>query len=359
MDILVRINDKLTLNIANGETRGDTKGSIPLTAQVAVRKTKPAMKFAKKAGDVYLGCNKMSLAYILAFYMLKSNKKRVIGFYKHEDTYIFIEATVDIHKSISIRSGITTSKETPEVFLKVEGKTYEGIFGNADVTNIDLQFSKLYKELSQRTSPMQVAALIIILIAIGVVGVHVFKKPSTIKLPTMVKKEPPPPPPLSPEEAEKLMGMAKKEMIKKYTEAAEELASRDDQWLKKFEAKFIQGTLDVKSDAILTYESFYPFSGAKKEGGLYSWAKSQGASFGRDKIEKGQAETKGSFVCLKYFINYEVTERRGKKWTVTLKEKDYPKITFLLNLIYRCPCIIKDMSIDENGLVATVVVDSV
>jgi hypothetical protein len=359
MDLYVKIDEGFYLNPASGEVRTQARKSIPLSAPISVRKMKPSLKYVKKIGDVWIGSNKISFALLLAYVQLKQGKNTVIGLYKHGDRYFWMEGSVDIYKQSSLLTGLTDADETPDVFMSVRGKVYDSIFGTAEIRNAEFDFVKAYRDFSQVLTPLHLVVAVLCLSIAGYFFASVFHKPPKVEVPKIVKRTPPPPPPLTPGETSQLLVMLKDKFIEKYSEVQREISgSGHEKWLKSVTLTTAP-TPDRESIAVsFTYASYYPFEGAKQDGNEYSWTRPYGESFSRENLKSFSASPVGAYVCLKYLIHYPVSERTGNKWTVSLKENKYPKIAFLLNLIYNCPCAIKDMRIDDKGLSGTVVLNT-
>ena len=165
-----------------------------------------------------------------------------------------------------------------------------------------------------------------------------------------------PPPPLTTEEADRLSLVLKDKFINKYAEVQSDVEKDKTRWLKNIQAKTIKETHAVSTDVSITYASYYPHINYKKEGKEYVLTDLSGEKLGREVLD--MYSSYGAEVnfhhCLKYLINYEITERSSDRWVVHLQEKQYDKIVFLLNLIQKCPCLIRDIAIDRNGMNATV-----
>ncbi len=362
MELYVKVDDGLYLNAVTGQTETQPKKSIPLIAPISVRKAipgmRPQLKYIKKIGDVWIGSNKMSFALLLAYLQLKNDKSSVIGMFKREDHYLYIEGSVDAYKHASIVSGFTSDKETPDLFITVRGKVYDGIFGPVDIKNTDFDFLKAYRDLSRKITPIQIGVLVLCLAVSGYVTSIVMEKPPRIEVPKVVRKAPPPPPPLTAEESGKLRMLLKDKFIEKYGDVGSEISrSAGQKWLKSLTLT-TSGSHDRQMlSANFVYSSFYPFSGAKREGNAYVWTLPYGESLSRADLKEFSSSPVSPYVCLKYLLNYTVMERTGDNWTLSIKESKYPRITFLLNLIYDCPCAVKEMTMDEKGLSATVVLE--
>ena len=361
MDLYVKFDDSLYLNPATGEIKTQARKSIPFAGPMTVRKMKPSLKYAKKVGDVWIGSNKMSFGLLLAYVQLKHGKSRVIGMFRHGDHYLYIEGSVDMYKHASIMSGFTSDNETPELFMTVRGKVYDAVFGRVDIKNADFDFVGAYRELSRKMTPIQIGALVVCLSISGYLVSFVFEKPPKIEVPKVMQKAPPPPPPLTPAETGKLLAMLKDMFIEKYGAIQDEISSSgNEKWLKNVTLTTAPTPDRQGISANFTYASYYPFDGAKKEGNIYVWTLPYGESLSRQNLAEFTQSRVTPYVCLKYLINnYTVTERSANKWTISLKESKYPRISFILNLIYDCPCIIKDMAIDgSGGLSGTVIIDA-
>jgi hypothetical protein len=154
--------------------------------------------------------------------------------------------------------------------------------------------------------------------------------------------------------------MLKDKFVEKYGKAQTAIkASGNEKWIKSVTVTTtpLPDSQAISLNANFTYSSYYPFEGAKKEGRNYVWSSPHGESIGRQDLAGYAPPKTAPYVCLKYLINYDVTERSKTQWTVSVREDKYPRIAFLLNLIYACPCILKDMTIDEKGLSGTVLLD--
>jgi len=360
MDLNVKFDENLYLNPVSGETKTQARSSIPLMTPISVRKMKPSLKYAKKIGDVWLGANKMSFNLLLTYILLKQEKNKVIGFFKHGDRYLYIEGSVDLHKQTFIITGFTAANETPDLFVSVSGKVYDAVFGPTDIKTADFDFVRAYRELSRRISPAHVVVVVLCLAMSGYLLSIVLEKPPKIEPPKMLQKAPPPPPPLTPAEMNKLLLMLKDKFIEKYSEEQDGIRKKGyEKWLKSVTVTTVPvpDSQAMSINVHFTYSSYYPFEGAKKEGKNYIWTSLYGQTLGRQDLDRFPLSKVGPYVCLKYLINYDVTERSKTQWVVLLKEDKYPRIAFLLNLIYDCPCIVKDMTIDEKGLSGTVLLD--
>ena len=360
MDLFVKFDENLYLNPSTGEIKKQVRSSIPLTAPISVRRMKPSLKYTKKIGDIWVGSNKMSFLLILAYTLLKNQKNKVVGFFSHGDRYLYIEASVDLDKRTSIVTGFTSPKESPEVFITVSGKVYDAVFGETEIRNAIFDFLKAYRELSRRISPSQVAAVLLCLTVSGYLFSVVVEKPPKIERPGVLQKTPPPPPPLTTAESNKLSLMLKDGFIENYGAAQESIRKRgSEKWLKSVSVSTAPGAdgHSVSLTANFTYSSFYPFEGSRKEGKTYVWTAPQGLSLGRQDLDR-YVNKVSPRVCLKYLINYDVTERTKTFWSISVKEEKSSRIAFLLNLIYSCPCVIKDMTIDEKGMSGSVLLDA-
>lgn len=355
-DLNVKIEDNLYLNLDTGEIKKEVNKSIPLVISIATRKMKPSLKYAKKAGDIWVGSNKMSFLLVFAYALLKKGKNRVIGFYKHGNTCIYIEGLVDIHKHVSMRYGFLSPDETPETFMTVEGKVYNAIFGNTHLKNIDLNLKGAYKELTQRVNPVHILIILVCFVVTGHLANELFfKEPIQIKPPPILVKEPPPPPPLTTAEADRFSLALKDKFIEKYAQVQVGVEKDASKWLRNAQVRTIKETHSVSTDVNFTYASFYPYVNHRKEGNEYIWSNPHGEKLGREELggySSYGAET-SSYHCLKYLINYEVAERMSDRWIVQLQEKKHDRIVFLLNLIQKCPCLIRELAIDKNGMSAT------
>ena len=358
MELNVKVDEGFYINLPSGEVKSQVRSSIPLMAPISVRKMKPSLKFAKKIGDTWIGSNKMSFALLLAYLQLKQEKNNVMGLYKHGDRYFYMEGSVDMYKQSNLTTGMTDADETPDIFLSLRGKVYDGIFGTVDVRNMEFDFLRAYSDLSRVITPAQIVALVLILSVTGYLAISFFRTPPKVPVPEIVQKAPPPPPPLTPVEASHLVGMLKDRFIQKYSEVQRDIdGSKHEKWLERVTLTSAS-TRDRESIAVnFKYASYYPFEGAKREGNAYSWTVPYGQSLARADLKDATPPPVAPYVCLKYLIHYPVTERSGDRWTVSLKEDKYPRIAFLLNLIYNCPCAIKELTIDDKGLSGTVILD--
>jgi hypothetical protein len=360
MDLNVRLEDKLYLNPTTGEIKIQARSSIPFTTPISIRKMKPSLTFAKKVGDVWLGSNKMSLTLLLTYILLKEQKNAAIGFFKYNERFLYIEATVDEHKRTSITMGFTAENETPSAHISVSGKVYDAVFGSTEIKNVDFDFTKAHRELSRKITPLQIGALLVCLSVCGYGISLLIETPPKIEPPKILHKEPPPPSPLTPAETNSLLLLLKDRFIEKYAEVQDTVRKRGhEEWLKSVSVSTAPApeSQAMTVNVTFTYSSYYPFAGAKKEGKTYVWTSTYGEKLGREALAQHGDSKAGPYVCLKYFINYDVIERSKTQWTVSLKEDKSPRVAFLLNLIHSCPCIVRDMMIDDKGLSGTVLLD--
>ena len=358
MELNVKVTDKFYLNPDSGAIKTQVRSSIPLTAPVTVRKLKPSGTYAKKIGDVWLGSNKMSFSLLLSYLLLKNEKNNAIGFFKYSDGYLYIEASVDMYKHTTIKTGYTSSTETPTSFMTVSGKAYDAVFGFTDAKNINFDFVKAQQEISRKLTPVHIGAILVGLFLSVFLISHVLQKPPKIELPKTTKKAAAPPP-LTAAENNKLLHMLKDRFITKYGEIQEELRrSNTEKRLKNITFTTVPNPDGQTMSANFTYASYYPFVGSKKEGNNYIWSKSYTERLTRQDLSKYAPAPAAADVCMRYFLKYEVTERTTDHWTLSLKEPKHPRIAFLMNLLYECPSVIKDMTIDDNGLSGTVFVDA-
>jgi len=283
MDLFVKFEENLFLNPVSGEIKTQVRSSIPLTTAISVRKMKPSLKYTKKIGDIWLGANKMSFLLVLAYTLLKNQKNKAVGFYKHGDRYLYIEASVDLDRRTSIVTGFTSPNETPEVFITVSGKVYDAVFGETEIRNAVFDFLKAYRELSRRISPFQIGAVLLCIAVSGYLFSIVLEKPPKIEPPKVLQKSPPPPPPLTTAESNKLLLILKNSFIEFYGEAQENVRNRsNEKWLKNVTVSTAPAAdnQSISLNANFTYCSFYPFEGARKEGKTYVWTSPQGLASG-------------------------------------------------------------------------------
>ncbi len=336
---------------------------IPFAEHISIRKLKPREKLSHKIGNRWISSRKISLAYLIACYMVKNNKSVLAGFFNRGDgKYIFMEIkignmTVEARYMLSIDS-------SPANFMAMAGRQYDGIFGDGSLMGepdyINIPYEKLLREVTTSVNILQAAIALVVIGAIMAGGLYwagVFtKKKVTPAVKAQVKKEIPP---LSEAEIRSLSMLITHEALIKYKLYVENLP--DDIALKSASFKLLPvpappkdqaGKQELRGTISFQFESFYPFRGSKKNREFYTFDREIAITKTRDdvkaanELEAKLRENKKGFGTLIDFC--DLTFRGDKEWKFALSENEYRRTVTILNDIYLSPVVINAMTITDE-----------
>lgn len=356
--MIVKLADEIYVDLESGAV-GDVKLSKAKGARVVdffhrvnIPKIKPAGRgiLKKKVGDVYVSSKKMSLWYILSYYMLKEGKKKLVGFYPYrEHSFIFIEATNEGNKRFSLEYKVIDDY-TPQSFKELEGKYYDTIFGATNLTNIVLPFEALHKELLKGTinpKPSEIVLVSILVVVAVAVGYYFLSEWTKPPVKVAVQKAPPPPP-LSDTETLRLKQAVSSDLLRAYVSLLGGLGG--DRILKTMTMSITTSAMTVDGALNVTYASYYPFNGSAKNGDVFTWPDSVTKTKKREDIPS-LAPVRGFDGCMNMLLDMkdvELVSRSGSDWRFTFKLKEYKNAVKLLNSLYMCPFVMESLNIVEN-----------
>lgn len=363
MELNVKVGKDIFLNPITGAIKDVVRSSMPMESQISIRQIRPALKYKTKIGSLWLGANNISFLLLLSCLMLKYKKSKGIGFYKINDRYFFFEISVGSDKHISLKSGFMGENETPDVFLDVEGKDYDAIFGNTALSNVPFDFKKAYSEVSGGNRNIYIISTGIVIFAAFLFYNSVLpllvppkKKPQAIPPPQHVK-ELPKPVMLTVNEIDALSITAKEVFLDKYAETVEKLKSGNDKWLKNVEMHTTIDQQNVTVHSIFKFTSWYPYPNSAKDGNEFSWQSTFDKTLSMQDI-KTDMVVLNPYICLKYLTHYDIAKRDTDRWFISVREKNYNRISFLMNILQTCPCSINNVVLDSSGLSVNVVIDT-
>jgi len=335
---------------------GKRKSVLPFSDSMSIKKLRPRTKMNKKFGDSWLSSQKLTMAYILAGFMLKTGKTRLAGFLKKtEKNYIFLE--------IVITSGTVSAQykwitDDPQDFLAIEGKTYDIIVGDPNVATEIVDWEKLWKEYSRDTKPLQMvlAAMIVVAVSIGILyafGIVGVKKKVPVRAAPVAKEQIPP---LSSGEIRVLSVLLTQEILQEYKDHVEALEQTPDIaisvatiQIRQLNEHKISATLNI------TYQSIYPYPSSSKEGDFYVMRVEKSLERQRSDISRAVSlvdTVKDNYMAALGALmdagEVAARENGGWKFSVVI-EKDYARTVAMLNRIYFSPAVIKSLTIDETS----------
>lgn len=335
---------------------GKRKSVLPFSGSMSIKKLRPRTKMNRKFGDSWLSAQKLTMAYILAGFMLKTGKTRLAGFLKKtEKNYIFIEVTIGTGSVTAKYKWIT---DNPQDFLAIEGKTYDIIIGDPNVATDLVDWEKLWKEYSRDAKPLQMilAALVIVSVTIGMLytfGIVGAKKKTPIRTAPAAPEQIPP---LSSGEIRVLSLLLTQEILQEYKSHVEALEQTPDIavsvatiQIRPLSEHKISATLSI------TYQSIYPYPSSLKEGDFYVMRVEKSLERQRRDISRAVSlvdTVKDNYMtalgALMDAGDVAAREDGGWKFAVVI-EKDYARTAAMLNRIYFSPAVVKSLTIDETS----------
>ena len=374
MRLYVEFEDNIIIDVI-GQTVVDRhsikpgRGSkvIRFAHQISIRKLKPRERFSHKIGDLWISSRGISLAYLLAFYMIKNKKSVLAGFFERGDgKYIFVEIKAG-NASIEARHMLCLDSD-PKNFMALSGKQYDGVFGDASLSMepyyIDVPYEKLLREITTGVTPMQALAVLLAM-AVIVAGVIFFftdlsgKKKAQHQTDFKAKEVIPP---LTGDDIRILSMLITKEALIKYKQFIETLP--DEIALKKasFQIMPVRDTgggekskQEIKGILSFQFESFYPFRESRKREGYYVFEKelvftkhAGDVSSAQRVLEQAKINNRG-FETLVDLC--EVTARTEREWKFSIEERDYKNVVKVLNDIYLSQVVIDRITIQNEKTV--------
>lgn len=323
--------------------------AIPLSVNTVFRKIKPLMKYKKKIGQIWIATPRLSLEYLMAIYMVKNEKKKVAGFFRldTEGKYAVMEFTYSPSPA-----GITTTfniiEESPHLYMEIEDKSYDSIFGNTNVSNVSIDFDKLLKSLMFSLDTREITILIVGIVVILSSVYMAYKMLKPAKTTTIQKTATPPP--LTEEEKNYLHQQVIKEMFEKYNKAVNSM--NIDTAMSSATFRIENGEQSVKGILNIKYTSFYPYSGASvvqsEKGELYEW--SDDIVIEKSKKDIKKITTDDPMICLKVVIgdDWAVISRKDRMWHIKMTTKDYGEFVKKINRIKNCDYTMKNINLSAQ-----------
>lgn len=335
---------------------GKRKSVLPFSESMSIKKLRPRTKMNRKFGDSWLSAQKLTMAYILAGFMLKTGKARLAGFLrKTEKNYIFFEIVIAPGTVSAQYKWIT---DDPQDFLAIEGKAYDIIIGDPDVATEIVDWGKLWKEYSRDTKPLQMilTALIVVGVSIGMLyafGIIGTKKKVPVRAAPAAPEQIPP---LSSGEIRVLSILLTQEILQEYKDHVEALEQTPDiaisvatMQIRPLNQHKVSATLSI------TYQSIYPYPSSLKDGDFYVMKVEKNIERQRKDIPRVVAlvdSVKGNHIAALGALmdagDVAAREDGGWKFSVVI-EKDYARTVAMLNKIYFSPAVIKSLTIDETS----------
>ncbi len=352
-------NDNVVYDFTGGrfldqrESRG-AKGTLPFCVTSTIKRLKPGTKISRKVGEQWIGTQKVSMAFLLGSYLLKTGKSRLAVFLKKSDkNYIFVEISITQNAVIASYKWIT---DTPQDFLALEGKSYDVILGEPGVATELLDWAKMAKEFSHAARPLHMVIALIVITGLMMGGLYmsgVTGKKKVVPKSTAagLEKEKPP---LSKGETKILSLLLTREMLQEYKMVADSLHSVPDIAIKSAAITINpHGPHEVQASLTVIYESIYPYPGSKQEGDLFTTQDEKRITKERKDIPTAspliEAVKEGRLAALEALIdsgNVTARDTNGWKFSVVI-ENDYRAVVELLDSIYMSPVAINSLVMDE------------
>lgn len=338
---------------------------IPFAEHISIRKLKPRERLCHRAGDRWISSRRVSFAYLMAYYMVKNKKNVLAGFFDRGDgKHVFMEIKAG-NMTIETRY-MPNVDSSPGNFMAMAGRQYDGIFGDASLSLepdfITIPYEKLLKEVTNGVTPFHaVAVLLIVAVAAGAFLYYegIFTKKVEPRSHAKVKPEIPP---LTGEEIRALSILITSEALVKYKLYVDTLP--EDIALKSATFRLSPGVSrsrgqdgkqELKGTLSFHFESFYPFRGSRKSGGLFTFEEELVFTKNRRDVPaalKTEGRARQNTRGFETLVDLCDVEARGdKEWKFTLMEKDYKNVVRILNDIYMSPVVINSMTVSGDKTV--------
>jgi hypothetical protein len=341
--LIVCLNENTYIDVVKGILVDKPAKSVPLSSGVSFRKLKPSVKFKKRIDNVWLSSSKYSFEFLIGCYMLKTNKKRVVGFYKIEESrYIVMEFLISVSPP-GITSIWSIIKEEPQDYLEIEDKVFDAIFGSTPVSNTTIDFEKLQKEVLGQFKPVHVAAVLLLLILLLVTVYKVIHKEP---LPKPVETKQPEQIALSEEEANTLHLLVFYELIDSYNRLVSETG--EDRIFGSVDMHIEKGQQSVTGKMNINYKSYYPFKGSSKSSDYYTWT--DNISIEKTKNDIKSISYRDANECLADIVkdDWEVTGRDDRGWHIRYISNDYKRFIKAVNKVVTCPLQLNLLTMKET-----------
>lgn len=357
--------DVLTQRMVDPGTIRLGRGSriIPFAEHISIRKLKPREKLSQRVGDQWISSRKVSLAYLVAYYMLKNKKAVLAGFFDRGDgKYIFIEIKAgNMTMEARYMPGVDSS---PRNFMAMSGRQYDGIFGDVSLSSepnyINIPYEKLLGEVAIGVTPFRAA--VVLAIAALAAGFFLFYSGSFTEKKikqhtgTGVKRVIPP---LTGDEVRVLSILITREALVQYKlyidMLPEDIALRSATFHippvsnragKEAAMQELKGVLSFQ------FESFYPFRGSRKSGDYFVFEKEIVFIKRRDDVQRATRvevmarQNKKGFETLIELC--DVKARGDQEWKFSMVEKDYKNVVKIFNDIYLSPVVINRITVGDG-----------
>lgn len=339
---------------------------IPFAEHISIRKLKPREKLSRKAGDQWISSKKVSLAYLVACYMLKNKKASLAGFFDRGDgKYVFIEIkTGNMTIEARYMPGVDSS---PGNFMAMSGRQYDGIFGDVSLSiepnYINIPYEKLLSEVAIVVTPFRAAVVLIVaalatcffLFYSGIFTEKKIKQRTGAGVKLVI-------PPFTGDEVRALSILITSEALVKYKlyidMLPEDIALRSATFhippVSNRAGKEV-GMQELKGVLSFQFESFYPFRGSRRSGDYFVFEKEIVFVKRRNDIQKAKRvealarRNKKGFETLIELC--DVKARGDKEWKFSLIEKDYKNVVKIFNDIYLSPVVINRITVGDGKTV--------
>ncbi|HBL24699.1 MAG TPA: hypothetical protein DDZ40_11360 [Deltaproteobacteria bacterium] len=339
---------------------------IPFAEHISIRKLKPRERLCHRAGDRWISSRRVSFAYLMAYYMVKNKKNVLAGFLDRGDgKYVFMEIKAG---NMTIEARYMPSVDSsPGNFMAMAGRQYDGIFGDASLSLepdfITIPYERLLKEVTIGVTPFQAAVVLLIVTALtGAFLYYTGTFPKKTVVPRSHAKAKQEIPPLTGEETRALSILITSEALVKYKLYVETLP--EDIALKSASFRLLPGVSqsqgqggkqELKGTLSFQFESFYPFRGSRKSGGLFTFEKELVFTKNRSDVPaalKTEGRARQNARGFETLVDLCDVEARGdKEWKFMLVEKDYKNVVRILNDIYLSPVVINSMTVSGDKTV--------
>jgi len=248
--------------------------------------------------------------------------------------------------------------------MAMAGRQYDGIFGDASLSLepdfITIPYEKLLKEVTNGVTPFHaVAVLLIVAVAVGAFLYYegIFTKKVEPRSHAKVKPEIPP---LTGEEIRALSISSpvkpwSSKTLCRYTSEDIALKSAPSALAGVSRSRGQDGKQELKGTLSFHFESFYPFRGSRKSGGLFTFEEELVFTKNRRDVPaalKTEGRARQNTRGFETLVDLCDVEARGdKEWKFTLMEKDYKNVVRILNDIYMSPVVINSMTVSGDKTV--------
>lgn len=349
--LTVRFNDATCIDVASGNIQDKPSKALLFSSPVVFKRIKPSTRYKKKVAALWISATKLSFEYVMAFYMVREEKKRIAGFYHiGDDKYLVVEFEI-VASPPGLKSTWSLQKETPHDYLAIEDKTFDAVFGNTQASDTTIDFDKLYKEVVGGMSPaMQITAGACALLLCAAAYFYLFADTPKPQLAASPAQQDTQPPPLTDAETRDLQAAVFYELVDSFNKLVADLGN--DKVFSAVQVSITNNANSVSGKLNVRYRSFYPFATSMKDGDHYSWENNINIEKGRKDL-RGGALFKDSIACLGTMLKdkWDVTQREDKVWHMKLALPAYRDFIKAVNSVVACPVAVKSIKLNEGDFV--------